>query len=262
MIVPWLAMGGADKFNLELLQQLAQRGWEVTVATTLVGTDAWHAEFGRHTPDIFLLHRFLRLVDYPRFLRYLIQSRQVDAVLVSNSEFGYLLLPYLRAHFPHVTFLDFCHMEEEWRNGGYPRLAVEYQEQLDLNIVSSEYLKRWMIDRGADPDRIHVCYTGVDPDVWRPDGQTRSAVRHELGVDEQVPVILYAGRICAQKQPQVFGDTMLRLHRQRIPLRRSWLATVPIWPGSARLPGSTTSAAASVSSGRSRPTGQCADEEC
>ena len=217
MILPWLAMGGADKFTLELLQHLTQRGWEVTVATTLVGTDAWHAEFSRHTPDTFLLHRFLRLVDYPRFLRYLIQSRQVDAVFLSNSVFGYLLLPYLRAHFPHVTFLDFCHMEEEWRNGGYPRLAVEYQEQLDLNIVSSEYLKRWMIDGGADPDRIHVCYTGVDPDVWRPDAHTRSAVRQELRVDEQVPVILYAGRICPQKQPRVFGDTMLRLHRQRIP---------------------------------------------
>ena len=96
-------------------------------------TDPWHAEFGRYTPDIFLLHRFLRLVDYPRFLRYLIQSRQVDAVFVSHSEFGYLLLPYLRAHFPHVTFLDFCHIEEQWKNGGYPRMAVEYQEQLDLN---------------------------------------------------------------------------------------------------------------------------------
>jgi glycosyltransferase involved in cell wall biosynthesis/GT2 family glycosyltransferase len=217
IIVPWLAMGGADKFTLDLLQQLTQRGWEVTVATTLAGTDAWHAEFGRHTPDIFLLHRFLRLVDYPRFLRYLIQSRQVDAVFISHSEFGYLLLPYLRAHFPHVTFLDFCHIEEQWRNGGYPRMAVEYQEQLDLNVVSSQHLKRWMIDRGADPDRIHVCYTGVDSQLWGPDGSVRSSVRRQLGVDDQVPVILYAGRICSQKQPRVFADTMLRLHRQRIP---------------------------------------------
>jgi GT2 family glycosyltransferase len=30
MIVPWLTIGGADKFNLDLLQQLTQRSWEVT----------------------------------------------------------------------------------------------------------------------------------------------------------------------------------------------------------------------------------------
>jgi hypothetical protein len=29
MIVPWLTMGGADKFNLDLLQQLTGQGWEV-----------------------------------------------------------------------------------------------------------------------------------------------------------------------------------------------------------------------------------------
>ncbi len=210
-------VGGADKFTLELVQQLRARDWEVTIATTLGSADPWHAEFGRHTPDIFLLHRFLRLVDYPRFLRYLIQSRQPDVVFISHSELGYLLLPYLRAHFPHVTFVDFCHIEEEWKNGGYPRMAVEYQEQLDLNVVSSEHLKRWMIARGAEPDRIHVCYTGVDPDLWRPDERYRATMRRQLGVDGQLPLILYACRICAQKQPRVFAATMLHLLRERIP---------------------------------------------
>ena len=34
LLVPWLAMGGADKFNLDLLTQLTQRGWHACVATT------------------------------------------------------------------------------------------------------------------------------------------------------------------------------------------------------------------------------------
>jgi glycosyltransferase involved in cell wall biosynthesis/GT2 family glycosyltransferase len=216
IIVPWLVIGGADKFTLDLVQQLTERGWEVTVATTLGAADPWHAEFGRHTPDIFLLHRFLRLVDYPRFLRYLIASRQIDVVLVSQSELGYLLLPYLRAHFPQVSFLDFSHIEEQWKNGGYPRMAVEYQELLDLNVVTSEHLKQWMIARRAEAERIHACYIGVDPEIWRPDGAMRAIVRRQLGIEERVPVILYAGRVCPQKQPRVFAGTILRLHRQGI----------------------------------------------
>jgi hypothetical protein len=76
-------------------------------------------------------------------------------VLVSNSEFGYRLLPYLRSQFPEVLFLDYCHMEEEgWDHGGYPRLAVQMQELLDVNVVSSTYLKTWETRRGGDrPNR-------------------------------------------------------------------------------------------------------------
>ena len=83
-----------------------------------------------------------------------------------------------------------------------------------------------MIGRGAEPDRIHVCYTGVDSDMWRPDDSAIDGAA-QLGVDGQVPLILYAGRICAQKQPQVFGATMLRLNTSGSLSRRSWPATAP-----------------------------------
>ncbi len=220
MIVPWLTLGGADKFNLDLLGQLTRRGWEVSIATTLEGDHSWLPAFARRTPDIFVLQHFLRLVDYPRFLRYLIQSRQVDVVLISNSELGYLLLPYLRAHCPHVTFVDLCHMEEEeWKNGGHPRFAYEYQSLLDGNVVTSEHLKRWMGARGADPQRIHSCYTNADPERWRPDAERRAQVRHELHLSNETPVVFYAGRLCEQKQPRVFAQTMLHLVRSGIPLQ-------------------------------------------
>ncbi len=217
MIVPWLTVGGADKFNLDLLQQLIKKGWEVSIATTLQGDNSWFPYFAQYTPDIFILDRFLRLVDYPRFLRYLIQSRQVDVVLISHSELGYLLLPYLRAHFPDVAFLDFCHIQELSKNGGYPRLAVDYQESLDLNVVASKQLNEWMSGRGADPERIEVCYINVDPEEWRPDPKQRNTTRHELGLDDTVHLILYAARICPQKQPRVFAQTMLTLRQCKLP---------------------------------------------
>lgn len=218
LLIPWMTCGGADKFNLDLLEQLTERGWEISIATTLSGDNAWYARFACSTPDIFLLPNFLRLVDYPRFLRYLIASRHIDTVMVSNSELGYLLLPYLRAYFPEVTFFDYCHIEEEyWKNGGYPRMAVEYQELLDLNVVSSQHLQEWMVEKGADPQRIRVCFTNIDTNKWRPDADQRVAVRRELEIAEEVPIILYTGRICAQKQPRVLAETVLRLAQQRLP---------------------------------------------
>lgn len=218
LIVPWLTMGGADKFNLDLLKLLVEHhGYEVTIATTLPGDHGWMASFAAYTSDIFPLSHFLRLSDYPRFLWYLIQSRQIETVLVSNSYLGYDLLPYLRAHCPHVSFMDYIHMEEEeWKSGGYPRASLIHAEQLDLTVVSSCHLKQWMVERGGDEQRIEVCTTNIDPDDWTPERYDRAALRHDLDVAEDMPVILYAGRLCAQKQPQLFAEVMRQLTQQQL----------------------------------------------
>ena len=67
-----MALGGADRFNLILLEHLTRQGWGVSVATTLTSDHSWLPYFSRYTTDTFILQHFLRLVDYPRFLRYLI----------------------------------------------------------------------------------------------------------------------------------------------------------------------------------------------
>lgn len=217
LVLPWMAMGGADKFNLDLMAQLASRGYEISIATTLAINYQWHRQFAAITPDIFVLPHFLQVNDYARFLYYLILSRQTDVVLVSNSEIGYRLLPFLRSHCPDTAFVDYCHMEEEyWNNGGHPRQAVAYQDVLDVNVVSSRHLKGWMTNRGADPAQIEVCYTNVDSDLLSPDPDLGLEVRSKLGIAQGIPLILYAGRLCEQKQPKVFARVMLELRRRQL----------------------------------------------
>src|SRR5262249_332493 len=51
LILPWLCLGGVDKFNLDLLAELSSRGWEATVAATLHAEHGWHREYTLLTPD-------------------------------------------------------------------------------------------------------------------------------------------------------------------------------------------------------------------
>lgn len=212
MIVPWLRLGGADRFNLDLLRYLSARaGWEVTVATTL-NNHPWLSEFTRHTPDVFLLDHLATPAHYPRLLSYLIGSRRPDVVMVTNSQLGYAATPWLRIRHPEVSFVDFNHMEEEhWRGGGHPRAGVGLQEQLDLSITVSQHLKDWMVSRGAEAERVRVCHINTDEQKFRPDPAARAAWRARLGIADDVPVILYAARLCQQKQPLVFAQTMALL---------------------------------------------------
>ena len=215
LVLPWMTMGGADKFNLDLVEQLRARDWDVTIVTTTPGDNGWMPEFSKHTSDIFVIESFLPVREYPAFLQHLIKSRRHDAVIVTGSEFGYLILPYLRHHCPEPAYIDYCHIEEDdWKNGGHPRFAVAYQSLLDLNGVTSEHLKQWMVKRGARPEKIEVVYINVDSSHWKPDAEVRRRVRMQHDVDDHTPVILFAGRICEQKQPRVLAGAMRALQER------------------------------------------------
>jgi glycosyltransferase involved in cell wall biosynthesis len=218
-IVPWTALGGADKFNLDLIAQLTKREWEITVVTTLHGDHQWMPEFSAMTPDVFACSHFLKPSDYPRFLDYVIRSRQPDVILISNSVFAYKALAHLRRAAGDVPIVDFCHMEqEEWLNGGYPRLSVDVREFVDLHVTSSRHLMDWEVRSGVDPERVEVCYTNVQPRAAA-SGMSRSG----FGVREDVPLIVYPARLTAQKQPDVFLKTVRALRKEG---RHKFLALV------------------------------------
>lgn len=234
VIAPHLAIGGADQVALDLISGLiAKHNWEVTVATTLLGPHLWRYRFEALTPDVFTLDTFLRLCDYPRFLSYLIRSRDIDSVLITNSQLGYQLLPYLRAGRPGLRCYDYVHAEEpHWKQGGYPAYSIAYGSFLDRTATSSQHLKDWMIARGGDASKITVVTTNIDTDEWRRDRFDAAALRRKWDVPEGVPVILFVGRLCEQKQPHVLAATVRALHDRGTPFfclvagdgeQRAWL---------------------------------------
>ena len=212
LIVPWLALGGADRFNLNLTQQLTARGWRVTIATTLEHADPWRAAFATHTADIFSLPKFLTPEFQPAFLRHLIESRGITAVLISNSMVGYACLPYLRAHCQQTAFLDYNHMVvTEWLNGGFTRIGADNQHWLDLNLVNARQVRQWMIDQGAKADRIDVVYMGQDTELLDPTRFDRSAARVRLGISGDTPVLLFPARLEPQKRPRFLLEILAQL---------------------------------------------------
>jgi glycosyltransferase involved in cell wall biosynthesis len=214
LLLPWLELGGADTFNLDLARQLAERhGHRLTIALTLPSDNPWRPRFERYSRDIVPLYQ-VAPESQPAFARDLIRSRGIDTLLLSNSRLGYALLPYLRAHCPGLAALDFLHMEEERWRGGYPRASLDTARWLDQTVVSSEYLRAWMLARGGDPARIAVCYTGIDTNEWDPARFDRDALRRDLGVAPEERLILYAARLAPQKQPRLLAGVGRALREQ------------------------------------------------
>ena len=209
LILPWLRIGGADKFNLDLLKQLSQQEWEISILTVLEGDNSWSKEFEKFTPDIFILDHFLPKEDYPRFINYFIGSRNFDAVISTMNVFGYKILPYIRSNYPEICILDILHMEEENGDfGAYPAISVENQQYIDFHITTTKHLMHRMIEHGLDRGRADVCYTNVDSRGWKNKEKERQKVNSLLKIDHDATLIIYVARLCKQKQPRVLGKTL------------------------------------------------------
>jgi glycosyltransferase involved in cell wall biosynthesis len=212
MLLPWMRVGGADRFALDLAAGLIARGDRVSVALTRGDEPhAWLGELQTITSDVFDLPSFLAAGDFPRFLRYLIESRAITHVWISNSILAYQLLPLLRAHCPQVAYVDYNHLEQPFRHGGLPQVGVEHSELLDLHIAASQHLRDWMVARGADAQRAEVCTINVDAGRWAPDPELRARVRGELGLAEETPLILFVARLSAQKRVKLAAEVLRRL---------------------------------------------------
>jgi glycosyltransferase involved in cell wall biosynthesis len=92
--------------------------------------------------------------------------------------------------------------------------SSHYHSLLDLTLVSSEHLRRWMIDHGADGEKIRVCYTNIDAEKWKPQPETRARERAALGVfDDETTVLLYPCRIAIQKRPELLCNIVAALRQ-------------------------------------------------
>ena len=220
IILPWMVIGGAERFTLNLMDQLYKRGWHLSIVCTAPSNNPWKKEFSRITKDIFILPDFLPLKEYPRFLCSLIESNDFDALLLEGSIEGYRFLPTLHTLFPNLPILDYLHfVTPEWMDGGFPRLSYLYRDGIDLTIVSCQQVKNWMIEQGVKEDRLRICPIGVDSERWKPNEASRKQLRQNLGIREDEVVLIYAARLEAQKQPEVFAETIRLLSDRDISFR-------------------------------------------
>ncbi|PKO07311.1 MAG: hypothetical protein CVU41_01025 [Chloroflexi bacterium HGW-Chloroflexi-3] len=220
IILPWLVMGGAERFVLNLIEQLTAKGWIISIVTTSISCNEWRNEFEKLTSDVFVLPNFINSIDYVDFINYLIISRRIDAVFLQGSIEGYRLLPIIRKSNPGLFIVDYLHfITEDWMDGGFPRLSCLYSEFLDMSFVSCKQVKNWLTANQINEKKIKVCYIGVNTNIWKQDLDRRNEFRNRHSIDTDDFVILYAARLEKQKQPLLLLETLRILKSQNISVK-------------------------------------------
>lgn len=217
-IFPWLEMGGADKFNLDLIAGLDKKIYDVGIITTLIADNEWQQKFRSVVSDIFILPNFCNCEDYAEFVSYYMMSRQVDLVFVSNSYLGYYLLPWIRMNFPRVAIVDYVHMEEwYWRNGGYARVSGALGDITEKTYTCNSGTTGILISEfGRQQDSVETVHIGVDEKYFNEKEVQSGLLNARYGIAEERKKVLFICRLHSQKRPFLMLEVAKKV-KEKIP---------------------------------------------
>ena len=201
LIVPWFNVGGADKFNYDLISRLDKEKYNITIISTEPSDYVWRQKFEKHA-TIFDLTTFLHRKDWAAFIHYIIITRQINIVMQTNSYYGYYALPWLKSQFPNVIFVDYIHAHDwSWRNGGYARESIAVSNIVDKTYTCNNFVQKVMTEKmGRKDENMQTVYIGVDSEDFKrentiiSDEETKSKL-------EGKKVILFICRIVEIKRP-------------------------------------------------------------
>ncbi|MFB5674652.1 glycosyltransferase [Paenibacillus terreus] len=202
MLLPHMVMGGADLFNLDLAARINKNKYDISIITTNPGDSSWRQRFEKHVTNIFDLTTFLDVEHWCSFIHYFIKSRKIDILFISNSYYGYYILPWIRKEFPDLVIVDYIHMEEMgWRAGGYARTSSAAGDIIEKTYVCNEHLRQLLISRfNRKPEAVQTIYIGVDSTEFDPSLIESGRVRSQFNLGNR-PIILFPCRIAEQKRP-------------------------------------------------------------
>lgn len=202
-LFPHMVMGGADKFNLDLISGLNPEKFETGIITMNPSPNDWLQRFREATPNIFNLPNFMSSEDYAEFISYYIKSRQVDILFLSNAYHGYALAPWLRQQFQKLAIVDYVHMEEwYWRAGGYARTSGAIGGITEKTYVCNSATKDVLVSSfGRKPDSVETVHIGVDEAYFSAEKTKPGKLYQEMGISQDRPVVLFICRMNPQKRP-------------------------------------------------------------
>lgn len=203
MIIPWMTVGGADKFNLDIIKKSDHNKYNFIIVTTEPHSNPWRQQFEEYA-TVYDLTTFIDRKYWTSFLMYLIEKNNINLIFNSNSTFGYNVLPYLKVKYPQIPIMDYIHMEEWYnRNGGFSRDSSSVASVIDKTYVCNQNSEKILINHfKRDARDIDTIYIGVDEELYNYKLFNKNEILKKLKINSEGKYIIsYICRISEQKRP-------------------------------------------------------------
>lgn len=217
MIVPWIIIGGADIFNLELIKRLDKNKYTFTLISTEPAINNLRQKI-ENIADVYDITSFIECKDYISFIKYIMEKNNINMIFNTSSFFGYSILPYLKGMYPQIPIVDYIHMEEWYnRNGGYARSSSMLEGIIDKTLVCNSVTEKILVNYFKRKDNeVETVYIGVDTEKFNPDKYDKMQLRKKYGLENNNKIIIgYICRISEQKRPMLLAEIIKKTISRR-----------------------------------------------
>jgi glycosyltransferase involved in cell wall biosynthesis len=198
----WVTLtGGVEMQVLQLSRELARRGHQIDLLFNRDGELRPEFEKFCHSTTQVSTFRFSRkravrdVITMVPAVRTAVRHHP-DVVYVNHpDELVFGLLSGLISRAPAVSHLHTAR----------PTAMVSQLAARSHGLIAcSEFVRDRYVEAGVDPSKVEVVHNGIDLGDYPPASETqRSAARHRLGVPEDAFVVLFLGRLDAEKGTEV-----------------------------------------------------------
>ena len=221
-IITGLSTGGAEMMLLKLLERLdAARFSPHVISLTSLGeigpriqalgipVEALGMKSGMIPNPII----FARLVRRLKALKPdIVQTWMCHADLVGGLAARMARVPAIAWNIRHSSL---SRDQTKWTTRAVVHLCAKASRRIPDRIVCNSQTARDIHIRiGYDPNRFAILPNGFDLSRFYPDLESRHAVRLELGIPDNAPLIGLIARFDPQKNHQGFFETASQLHHQ------------------------------------------------
>ena len=217
MSVPWIIIGGADIFNLELIKRLDKNKYTFTLISTEPAINNLRQKI-ENIADVYDITSFIECKDYISFIKYIMEKNNINMIFNTSSFFGYSILPYLKGMYPQIPIVDYIHMEEWYnRNGGYARSSSMLEGIIDKTLVCNSVTEEILVNYFKRKDNeVETVYIGVDTEKFNPDKYDKMQLRKKYGLENNNKIIIgYICRISEQKRPMLLAEIIKKTISRR-----------------------------------------------
>lgn len=214
-IFPWLVVGGADLFNLELISRLDKNKFNSYVCTTLPSENPLRQKFCEAAESVYDLSSFLNQTDYINFIDYLIKSRKINTLVVSNSKHGYYMIPALKNKYSNLKIIDYIHsVDLKDVYGGFGRCTKDVEQYIDKTYTCNNFTSK-QLNEVFDVKNTETLYIGTDDKKFDPEKFNKKELRQKYGIPENKKVVSFIARLSEEKRPELFLKVAKELLKKR-----------------------------------------------
>jgi glycosyltransferase involved in cell wall biosynthesis len=213
LYMPFLAVGGAERIALDVIQGLKDEMRFVIFASDyLAASQGTMADsFRELTPFVFMSADCIPSALNFSLLEYLLKRFSPNTLYIANgSQWIYHSLEKIKRLSPSLAIINQVYDH----NAGWINLYdADLCKHLDAHIASNKNIQQAYIDRGAETRKVYYIENGINGEKWDPQNYSSSqisAIKEKLGINPKHKVISFMARLHPQKRPMDFVEIARR----------------------------------------------------